>query len=653
MKVKNAIKHFFAILILLSSIDAGGQNLDAGVRSHYASLNNPDRVQYLGDLCWELREKSTDSALIYGKKALDLADSLEYYGEYARISNFVGVIYMHYLKDIKSGIPYYHLALEAGLKAKDTIQIAYAYNNLGDAFYLIGNVPLAVEYGKQSLDYFSEISNKRGIAYSYINLGLAYRADRQFKKSITYFEQAIEIRKQLQDSIGIASATYEIALAYYEKNDLNKALNHFNKAFALNQQIDNKMYMAFALNGIGDVLFANGKFQEALSKYEKSLEYNEEGNHEASIIENKLGIALVYSKLGYHQEGEEQLHHAMELSQKLGFSTNVLRTYETYAKFYYNIGDLETSIKSYNDYLHIYDSLYSIQQFEALTEMQNRHQLSLNISKVQQDLETKKKETLLYLIIISLLLIIMIILIWRYRLNQRMRKKLSSINESKDKLFSIISHDLKAPFNSILGFSNLLLKEAKNIDNEKISKYVTYIYKVSNQSVSLIDNITDWSRAQRGVIKIFRSVFNVKELFKDVATIHLAVAEHKNIKIKIDIDPELTIKADQDMIKTIVRNLTSNAIKFTPDGGEIILSAQQKESNVIIKVMDTGVGIHEKDLKKLFKVKESYTTRGTDDEQGTGLGLIICNDFAKLHGGSIHVNSKPGKGSEFIVLIPL
>ena len=134
---------------------------------------------------------------------------------------------------------------------------------------------------------------------------------------------------------------------------------------------------------------------------------------------------------------------------------------------------------------------------------------------------------------------------------------------------------------------------------------------------------------------------------------YIAVASQKNIKLNMHVDKDLTINADQDMIKTIVRNLTSNAIKFTPEGGEVQLIAKKDNSIAVIKVKDTGVGIKEDDIKKLFKVKENYTTRGTNEEQGTGLGLIICYDFAKLHGGYIQINSKPGQGSEFEVVIPL
>lgn len=637
---------------LLFSLVAFNQSLPSGIQNKIDALNNNDKINYLGTLCWNLREKSTDTSIFYGVKAIHLADSLGFYNEVAKISNYVGVVYLHYLFNSKKAIPYFHDALEWGLKTKDTAQIAYAYNNLGDAFYLIGNISLAIEYGENSLHYFNQINDKTGIAYSYINLGIAYRADKKYDLALHYFYEAIETRKLLGHKIGVASATLEIAQTYYEKQDYDTALKYFQESLFLHKNIDNKMYMALSLNGIGDILYLKEDYKNALKKYEESYVLNKQGNHLSGIVHNNLGKALIYSKLKRRKAGERELKSALDISHKLGLSSNLLETYKTYAEFYENVDEYKLAADSYKNYLEIYDSLFTVQQLETLLEMQNRFLLSQNLNKIKQDLQTKKKETLYLLIIILLFVILALTLLHRYLISIKLSKQLKLINDSKDKLFTIISHDLKAPFNSILGFSNLLVKEIKNKNLSKIKKYNNYINTLSTDSVTLITNLSNWSRSQRGILNLNKEKFNLVEVINEIYSLYIVLAKNKNIQVTINVDKELMINADKEITRTVISNLLTNAIKFTPQNGNIEISAIHNKSTIEIIVKDSGIGINKEDLNKLFKIKENFTTVGTNNEKGTGLGLIICKEFIDLHHGKISVESLIGKGSSFSIKLP-
>lgn len=617
------------------------------------SNDNLENIKLLGDRCWSLRESKTDSSILYGNKAIELSDSFGFYKQKARVCNYVGVVYMHYKKDVKASIPFYHDALEAAYRVKDTLQIAYAYNNLGDAFYLIGNISLALKYGKNSLHYFQQLNDKRGLAYTYINLGLAYRKDHKYDLSINFFKQAISIRKEIDDDIGIASAVYEIGVSYLKNEELDQAVHYFNKSLRLHKNLDNKMYIALSLNGIGDVLLETGKYSQALEKYYESLNYNIEGDHKTGIIQNKLGIALAYSLIGKPVKGKEQLQEALDLSYSLGYSSNILKSYRTSAKLYENNGDFKSANESYKEYLIVYDSLYSAQQFDALSEMENRYRISQSLNIINQDLQQKKRDILYLSIILVLLLFIGVVLAWRFIVKRRLSKQLKLINESKDKLFSIISHDLKSPFNSMLGFSGLMVKESENTDNERIKKYSKYIDQMSKQTVELINNLTSWSRSQRGLIKLSKTEFNLRELIDKIIDLNRSNAKQKRIEINNTIESECNVKADQDILRTIITNLLNNAIKFTEKDGEIIINAKKQKHNFNISIKDSGVGIDKTDLVKLFSVKDNFTTLGTNDEKGTGLGLIICKEFTEMHGGKIDVISSSGEGSEFVVTIPI
>jgi len=231
-------------------------------------------------------------------------------------------------------------------------------------------------------------------------------------------------------------------------------------------------------------------------------------------------------------------------------------------------------------------------------------------------------------------------------------RKLKESNMSKDKFFSIIAHDLKAPFNSLLGFSELLVKEIQSNNLVYIKKYAHLIHKVSNQSYSLLNNLLDWSLAQTGGMKFNPEKVNFTEMSNELIDYFKNIAQNKKISIKSTINSNLELVADRNMLTTIIRNLLSNAIKYTPQDGEITISATKdiKETNISIK--DTGVGIKTEDLGKLFKIEEASSTRGTENEKGTGLGLILCCDLVEKHNGKIWVESKVGSGSLFSFTIP-
>jgi len=638
--------------VFLNSFISVQQSLPPEIQRNISVLKDNQKVEYLSKLCWSNREKQTELALEYAKYGLKLADSLQMLSDVARLNNYIGVIYLHYLHNNRSSISYFHKALATSLQANDSIQIAYSYNNLGDAFYLTGNTKFALEYGERSLHYFSELNNNTGIAYSYINLGLANRLNKDYDKSIEYFKSAIDIRKPIGDSIGIASGLYEIAESYFKKGNYTLAKYYYNKSLKLHNELENKMYIALNLNGLGDISFVHELYEDALSKYDEALMYNQAGKRKRGIIDNNLGRALVFSKLGRRKDGEEALNKAHSLARELGYASNILNAFETRAEFYANVGDYELSNTSYRKYIVIYDSLFTIEQQETLAEMQHNFLITQNLNKITNDLEIKKKEILILVIAVIVFIFLGLALIWKYISNSRLNKKLKQINDSKDKLFSIISHDLKSPFNSILGLSELIVKSTNEQDFEKTKKFSNYILQQSKQTVSLIDNLTSWSTSQRGTLKINKEVFSLFSLLEEIRNMNNIAAKNKNIDIKLELDKQLIVHADKKILTTVFTNLSTNAIKFTPASGLIVISAIKKPKSVELMFKDSGVGIKEEDISRLFNMKENFTTPGTEDEKGTGLGLIICKEFIELHGGNIDVESKLGEGATFKISLP-
>jgi len=232
-------------------------------------------------------------------------------------------------------------------------------------------------------------------------------------------------------------------------------------------------------------------------------------------------------------------------------------------------------------------------------------------------------------------------------------KELGTANATKDKFFSIIAHDLKNSFNGLLGYSNILLSDFDSFgDTDKINM-ISAIKQVSESTYKLLQNLLDWARVQTGVIPYNPENISLKAILNDEFFMQQNLAEQKGITLELDIKDDLMVKADNNMLATVVRNLLSNAVKFTKSEGKVTLSLNKEGKNAVIKVKDTGTGMTPENLAKLFMVSENFKTYGTNNEEGTGLGLILCKEFVLKNEGEIVVHSELGIGTEISVLLPI
>jgi signal transduction histidine kinase len=203
-----------------------------------------------------------------------------------------------------------------------------------------------------------------------------------------------------------------------------------------------------------------------------------------------------------------------------------------------------------------------------------------------------------------------------------------------------------------MGFSELLYEKVEKNNFDDVKKYAQLIYTISNQSFSLLNNLLDWSLSQTKGLQYNPETIPLNDLTTHLRNYYSTLAQNKKISIEINIKDDLSIYADKNMINTVLRNLISNALKYTPQGGSIIISASKVTNDVHVSVCDTGIGIEANTLKKLFKIEESTSTKGLENEKGTGLGLILCKDFVEVHKGRIWAESEPGKGSTFNFTLP-
>ncbi|MDP3352984.1 MAG: HAMP domain-containing sensor histidine kinase [Flavobacteriaceae bacterium] len=231
--------------------------------------------------------------------------------------------------------------------------------------------------------------------------------------------------------------------------------------------------------------------------------------------------------------------------------------------------------------------------------------------------------------------------------------ELLKLNAEKDKFFSIIAHDLKSPFNSIIGFSELLIIKVQKKEMEAIEKYANIIQLSSMRAMDLLINLMDWARSQTGRMEFNPLNLDISILIDEIVLLLNDAALQKSITIHKNLVKQTIIYADKDMISMVLRNLISNAIKFTNIGGIITITTVESSNELLVSVGDNGVGIPKSSIEKLFRIDENFSTSGTQNEKGTGLGLILCKEFVEKHSGKLTVNSEIGKGSVFSFTIPL
>lgn len=230
--------------------------------------------------------------------------------------------------------------------------------------------------------------------------------------------------------------------------------------------------------------------------------------------------------------------------------------------------------------------------------------------------------------------------------------KPDQLNTGKNKFFSMLSHDLKGPFNSILGFSNTLLNKIDTLSKENISKSAECIHHSAEQAYDLLINLLEWSRFQMGGFVFKPEKNTLKSSLTDVLLTLQNISQTKNIELVNDISDQTIVNADQLMLKSIFLNLIGNAIKFTPHGGLIKVYSQENNTGVTVCIEDNGVGIPAEKIKDMFELESFYTSAGTKGELGTGLGILLCKDFIEKHQGEIWVESKLGEGSQFYFSLP-
>ncbi len=551
---------------------------------------------------------------------------------------------------------YYALAAQKkGGAGKDSVEVGFSYNNIGGTYLLKNFTSLAIEHIAKALSIFQSLNNKRGMSYGNVELGAIYLRQQNYDKAIFYFSNALNIRREIGDKSGTATALISIGRAQMGKGLFREALSNMIEASDIAVELKDDYIIAVSYEFVSKVYRRLGDLSTALEYQKKALALSKKIGRISNEISGYNNIACIFAGLKNFRESENNIGEAGNLLKKEHNSELELDYLQACAEVYSIKGDFKKAyeymarLNAVKDSLLMFENITRGNELEVINNYMAAKRINdeLNVSvKLQKTQRT-------YLVIIALLLLAAIFFIyWRYAAKKAANEKLSELNALKDLLFGIIAHDLKNPFQSILGSTEILIAEIDKLNREEIKTVAEMINSSGRQTYRLLENLLFWSLSQTGKINYSPVAVNLKEVIGETIELHSASARSKNINMSAEISQDAKAFCDKEMVKLVLRNLVSNAIKYTNDGGTVNISVVMEGDNISVAVEDNGIGISPADREKLIQIGGHSSTPGTKGEKGTGLGLLLCKDFIEMNKGRFIIESTEGKGSRFIFTLP-
>lgn len=626
------ILSWLILFLLAVSIYANPDNqllVDSLLMELKTQTNDSLKIDILNDLSWELRNSEPELSVDYGLEAIEYAKRYNDYENLAKAHSFVGTAY-RILGNYNAAIDYYYEGLNIANYHKQSEQEGYAYINIGSLHIYQGHYNNAIENLYNALNIANEIGNKRMLAYVNLNLGRSHML----------------------------------------KSDYSSALIYMNKALELRIELNNASGQAVCYKYIGDIFFEQEFYQSALMNYEKSLQTVDRDSDMDLFANIYIKIAEVYLQLEEFSKAKDYALKSLETARIIGARLIIRDVYKVLSVISTSTNHFKDAFQYQELVIEYNDTLFNQQLDEKIFTME--YQIEKQKKQAEIDLLNKEKEIKelkLYrnrIIVISLLIVLVLMggtfiyVLYSYRYRQRQnellqaqKEELRRINVTKDKMFLIIGHDLRGPIGNLKSLIDVLLEdEGFKCDNELID--VFNIFKDSVQSVyDLLENLLLWANSQEGEISMHPERLDVNALVEKNIRLFAGLAKTKDINIKTNYSKKFEAVSDKNMVLTVVRNLFSNALKYTPVGGLIEISMYEKDHFLHVEIKDNGVGFDEQTSEKIFNPEIYFRTPGTNKEHGSGLGLILCKDLVERGGGKIWAESKMSVGSTFTFTIPL
>ena len=590
----------------------------------------------------------------------------------------------------ESAKDYFIAAIDMNLSGIDPALEADLYCDFGSMYFKWGNLDKALDYHQKCLTIRHDIKDDSKIIVSLNSIGLIYSAWKKFDVAEDFFAKAKSISEKANLQKGKAYSLVNIAKVSQQKGNFEDALSNFEKALNIFEEINEQKGVQYALIGYGNLLKEIGKNYQALKYFKRLLAISEERNDKSNVALALYKIGVIYKSTNSIVQAVQNFNKSIDIAKVENDKDLLLENYKEISESSELLGNIDDALKYSRLYSAMKDSIVNEISMSRMAEVKSNLAMMKSkkeIESLQQnnlvqslELESQSKQRNFLFFVTVVVILISSFVYYRYfiksktnevimaqknkldLLNKELNRKntylteseskLKYLNGTKDKFFSIISHDLKNPFSTLMGYSDLLSEYFDDFSNEEKKSIISEIQNSTHRAYSLLENLLQWSKSQRGELQMLPERIDLSIIVSDTLTNLHEDAHKKNIKLISEICEQTYALADYTTLASVVKNLLSNSIKFTNEGGEVKISAVEKGELIEVNVSDNGVSISEEDIDKLFRIDVHHTTIGVAAEKGTGLGLVLCKEFVEKNGGKIWVESESGKGSEFKFTIP-
>ncbi len=665
MIIKGLIFYSIVFLGLIRPVFAQS-NLDSLKNELSKSTSDSLRVRILGDLSNGYEFENIDQAQAYAAEARVISEKNNW--NWAMKESNLRIAYLNYIMgDFTAALKYYKSYLQSARNMSDSTSIAKALNNIGQTYSDLGEYDEAYSYLTQGYKVAKPIKDSLLQAICLQNLGHVFKELGQYDIALNHFHASLELSMKIGDLDGEAYIADEIGSLYISKNDFKSAEENLSKALGLIRKRTLKIVEPQTLTKLAELSHKQKEFDRALAYYDSAALLYADSKNIFGVASVKLGKGKVLAQQRNFDQSVKLIDEALASAKVLHARVLEIECFEQLSLLSEQKGDFKKSLGYLRSFKSLRDSLYNQEFIENLfqdlrseTQTKDSEIAQLSLTQSLQANEIARQSLIRNILFVTATLaVILLFSVFRsgqrrIRINKLLMEhqeeikkrslELEQLNEVKDKFFSIISHDLRSPINGLTGILDLMDKD--HIKPEELPSLIKELKVQFNHTKSLINNLLDWALLQMDKLTIQSEKINLRQLvdenFKLLSSIHLKKVEMVNL-----VPENLYALADLNTISLVFRNLILNSIKFTDDGGRIWVETKENENDLTISVSDNGVGITPKAQSIIFEKTAGYTTRGTANEKGTGLGLILCKEFVERNGGKIWVNSEPGKGTTF------
>lgn len=633
-----------------------------------------EKVKAFKNLMDFLVRTAPNDAITWGTKADNIFGGKLALKDVADINIFIGFAYTR-LHEYQLGESLFEKALVQKRESKDSSGISNALIKLGMIKLPLGLLDEATQlfFEAEGISRWIGDNYRLSDAYSYI--GILYYILKNDSLARVYSEKGLRLSTKLNYVEGQALANVHLAIVEIREGNYEKAIDYNSESLKFYEQID---YLT-RIPGLYDnfsIIYRNQKlFEEAIKYKEKALELRVNLGDLKGLSDTYRNLGVYYSELNKNEIALKYLFKSLETQKE----THNIRSYASILKnislVYSKQKDYVKAYKYLVEYNAVNDTLYSDNTRQLLSNTESKLKLEMKEGEIKllQEINDYQSKLQLYLIVVLFLVFMLAVIAFiAYKSNRNSSKKLQEmydkiiiqkdnletlneklieLNNDRDKFFSIIAHDLRSPFHPLLAYSDILAKDSAKLSREEISTQAKVIHNSSKIIFNFIENLLQWIGLNAGKVKLVKTSFLVIEEVKSCLELLNNNLIKKKIKLVNNIEFDTFIFADRNSIAMLLRNLISNAIKFSHNGGEIELVAKRTDGFVEISVHDFGVGMSEEKLNSLFTTN-AKSTEGTLNETGTGLGLLLCKEIVEQNDGTISAVSTEGEGSTFTFRIP-